>query len=78
MKKLSLLSVIVMLLIAQTVTVISAGEVTLGLASTASQPQPGEAVVLNADSPRDNTHLPPCNIRATETDDELHLTWLDS
>ena len=77
MKKLSLLSVIVILLIAQTISVISAKEVTLGLASPASQPQTGEEVVLNADQQRDPDHLPPCSIWAEETDGELHLTWLE-
>ncbi|HPV14640.1 MAG TPA: choice-of-anchor J domain-containing protein [Candidatus Cloacimonadota bacterium] len=76
MKKLSLLSVIVILLIAQGISVLGAKEVTLGLASAASQPQSGEEVVLNQNPPRDPDHLPPCSIWADDSDGELNLTWL--
>ena len=76
MKKLSLLSMIVILLIAQGISVLGAKEVTLRLASRDYQPQTGEAVILNNDSPRDTTHLPPCSVRAVEVDDELTVSWL--
>ncbi len=77
MKKLSLLSVIVILLIAQCISVLGAKEVTLGLSSRDFQPHTGEAVILNNDSPKDPDHLPPCSVRANELDGDLTLTWLE-